>query len=593
MAKRNFKYGVQFEQGATALEIEMTCIRKGVGNGLAFHYEQMRRLLWPNLDSHRWHELCLKEIRRPNAKLTVLMGPGSSGKTHEAAWNYLCEYFVFPEETCVLVCSTDIRGLKKRVWAEMSMLWQEAKDQYSWLPGYYLESSLAITTENLEDVGVDKRKVRDMRKGLYGVPCEEEDQYRALRTFIGIKSPRMRLIADEASLMGPSFLKSFSNLNNNPDFQAIVLGNPNDILDPLGRAAEPVGGWSDHMEPSKTEVWDTSFFGGRCVNLIGTDSPNFDGPPDEPPKYPYLISRRNIEQTEKAFGKQSFEYYSQCVGCMKIAGMTKRVISADLCRKCGAHDDVVWLDNEPRVKISALDAAYGGDRCVTGHGEFGRDISGAIVINVFPPVIIPVSANSDNPEDEIAVWVREYNQRYGIPPENFFHDSTGRGSLGTAVARAWSAMCNPVEFGGPPTARPVCQDMWITDEETGARRLKRCDEHYSKFVTELWFTVRYTVEAKQMRNLPRDVMEEGCKRTWRIVRGNRYEIETKQEMKERTGQSPDLFDWLSILVEGARRRGFQIARLENSETVVQGTDWLREMRTKSRQFRRSTELVEV
>ena len=85
------KYGLSHQ---SELQIEMHCIRKGgrwtqngktYGMGLPHHYEQMRRILWPHLDSHRWHELCLKEIRRTNAKVTVLMGPGSSGKTHEAA----------------------------------------------------------------------------------------------------------------------------------------------------------------------------------------------------------------------------------------------------------------------------------------------------------------------------------------------------------------------------------------------------------------------------------------------------------------------------------------------------------------------------
>ena len=50
-------------------------------------------------------------------------------------------------------------------------------------------------------------------------------------------------------------------------------------------------------------------------------------------------------------------------------------------------------------------------------------------------------------------------------------------------------------------------------------------------------------------------------RIYRVVKGNRLEIEPKDEMKERVNKSPDLFDWLSIAVEGARQRGFKIQRI--------------------------------
>lgn len=594
MADTIEKYGALWPASASDLKIEMACIRQGgfwqlnektCGLGLPHHYEQFRKIVWPELDAHRWHNLCRDEILRN--KVTVLMGPGSSGKTHEAAWTKLTEYLCFPANTLVLVSSTDIRGLRLRVWGEMVSLWERARDRFPWLPGILIDSKLAITTDDL-----DEDKARDLRKGIIGIPCVQNGKFVGLGKYAGIKQARIRLIADEAQFMGGSFLSAFANLDKNADFRAIVLGNPNDPLDPLGKAAEPRDGWTGYISPEKTTAWDTRFFNGRCVNLIGTDSPNFDFPENEPTRYPYLISREKISNTLSFFPKESMEYQSQCVGSMKTGVLSRRVLTRDICRNFRAFENVTWKGTV-LTRIFALDAAYGGDRCVGGWIEFGLDLDGHTILNVHPPYIIPIRiATSESPEDQIATRIKNDCEALGIAPENVFHDATGRGSLGTALARAWSAQTNPIDFGGTPSERPVCLDLYIFDPKDRTRRLKRCDEHYSKFVTELWFSIRYAIEASQVRNLPEDVMEELCMREWEYTTNNKYTLEPKSGtpgkdgtprrpgMKERTGRSPDLADWLSIAVEGARRRGFNIARLANAEYESKSWNWLEELRDK-------------
>lgn len=580
----------------TDLKIEMGAIKLGgtwkdkagnaCGMGLSHHYEQMRRCLWPELDGdhngQRWHTLCRNEILKN--KVTVLMGSGSSGKTH-SCWIYLCEYLCFPEETCVLISSTHIDGLRLRVWAEITMLWQKAVDKFDFLAGHLLDSKILISTDDLSEDEFDERRVRDWRKGIKGIPCVQNGKFIGLSKFQGIKQKRMRLIADEAALMGGAFLSSFSNLDKNEDFRAIVLGNPSDPLDPLGKAAEPVDGWTSHMEPEKTTVWNTRFMSGRCVNLVGTDSPNFDFSADQPTRFKYLISREKIANTLSFFSKDSFEYYSQCVGVMKVGMLSRRVITRDLCRQFQATEDVIWKGTGT-TKVYALDSAYGGDRAVGGWGEFGEDITGKTILCFHPPSILPVKVGVKSPEDQLAERVKSDCVGSDIPPDSMFHDATGRGSLGTSLAREWSAQTNPVEFGGSPTDRPVCLDLFVIDPVTKQKRLKTCKEHYSKFVTELWFSVRYAIEAGQVRGLTEDVIEEGCMREWNRVKGDKIEIETKVDMKERVGRSPDLFDWASIIVEGARRKGFNISKLANAESEMVNREWVREAKEKQREFTR-------
>jgi hypothetical protein len=954
MSKTREKYGLTWPIENDDLLIELWMIRKGDdwlkknGRSLSFHYEEAKKILWPELDPHRWHNLCRDSILEN--KVCVLMGCGSSGKTNAAAWISLLDYFAFPKETCVLVCSTDVRGLKKRVWGEVTMLWEKAIQKFDYLPGNLLDSAIAITTESMEDLEYGERKSRDMRQGIFGIPCfpsgtlvdtptgkrkieslkigdavfnafgsgvvfetherttsdlvrvhfsdgrkidctpehpfftergwvnascletcdmvfsanealhimqqpnrkripkqkalqlslsklrarkelrsmreefqtaekkgreilqhnmrwnmgvsthgvcgvgyktmpslwkndeegspkqkvllrilQDEDCKKSMPTvrknvsfdigvveketisflqrtlqeegcwkaeckkasytnrrgddcleavskiscssthknraenigrekslvsaghsvsknktsggnrrwssqhsikenkrrsenkdssgawvervevlkqtgsgissdckkvhrvhniavtghpsysvngllvhncvqggkfvglskFIGVKQKRMRLVADEASAMNDSFLSSFSNLNKNEDFRAIVLGNPNDIHDPLGKAAEPLGGWTDEfLEPTKTRTWKTRFMNGLCVNLVGIDSPNHDFPADAPTKYKYLISKEKIDETLSFFSKDSVEYFSQCVGTMKIGTMARRILTRELCERFGAQTQAIWK-NDKRTKVYFLDASYGGDRAVCGGAEFGEDVNGKIVISFYPQKIIPVVVGGENVEDQLAKFVKQDCEALGISPSNMGHDATGRGSLGTALARIWSAETNPIESGGVPSDRPVSLDLFTTDEATGQRRLKLCKEFYDRKVSEFWFCVRYAVEAGQIRDLPEDAMEELCARKWDILKNGLHSVEVKDGtrskpgMKQRTGKSPDHGDCAAGVIEMARRKGFQISKLAMEDKKVFGKNWIEQDMKKSMNLQKDRQLQVV
>jgi hypothetical protein len=426
------------------------------------------------------------------------------------------------------------------------------------------------------------------------IPTVQGNKNVGLGKWIGRKQTHMRLIADDVTAMSPTFLSAFANLNNNIDFQAIVLGNPNDILDPLGVAAEPKDGWTAHLEPTKTEVWDTQFYSGRCINLVGTDSPNFDFPSDQPAHYPYLVSQKKIDETVTAFRKDSYEYYSQCVGVMRISQMSRRIVTRDLCRQFHAQEQAVWSGKSQRVKIGALDAAYGGDRCVGGSAEFGECLDSKTRLQFVPPHIVPVKHKTGSPmeeEDQISEFEKDYCETNSVLPENFFHDSTGRGSLGTSLSRIWSPRCNPVEFGGSPTKRPVSLETFTVDKITGLQRLKRCDEHYSKFVSELHYSLRMAIEADQIRGLPDEVMNELCMREWDRVAGDKIEVESKIKMKERIRRSPDLADWAAIILEGARRKGFIISKLGGQPPKSTAPDWLDKKMKSDQELRKSKQLT--
>jgi len=381
-----------------------------------------------------------------------------------------------------------------------------------------------------------------------------------------------------------------------------VLGNPVDFNDPLGKAAEPKDGWSNHLEPKKTECWDTRFMNGRCVNLIGTDSPNFDFPADEPTRYKYLISREKIANTLSFFPENSLEYYSQCIGAMKVAGMERRVLTRDIIRQYGADKDTAFQGET--TKVYFVDASRGGDKCVGGHGEFGVNVEGKIVLRLGEPKIIPIVVGSGtDPEYQIANFVKQDCTALGVPPANMGHDATGWGSLGTALAVVWSNQTIPVEAGGTPTNRPVCNDLFIMDDSKNPplKRLKLCHEHYEKRVTEFWFSLRYAVESAQVKNLPDDAIEDLVERKWDYSKGNKIVVEAKSSrvladgtrkvgMKERIGRSPDHGDWACGILEMARRRGFLIERLGKNEDKPKLDTHLQRLHQQQQQFLQSRQL---
>ena len=553
MSKTFERYGAEFPGELNDLQVEMVCIRKGgvwenkagkkCGEGLFFHYRRMHQLAWPEEDHHRWSDLILGEII--GNVFTILMGCKDSGKTHGMTKFALCDYWCFPEKTLIIVSSTTVASLEGRIWGDMKSMFRSAKDRWPELAGNVIDNKKAICTDDIND---EDTLVRDMRKGILCIACKTSSgaDNSNISNYVGYKQVRRRYFADEFQFMSNAMFGALANVNSG-DFKMVVGGNPTGQDDPLDKMSEPKEGWQSVNDISKTTVWENRLFSNsKTVCLYGLDSPNFDYPESEPTKYPYMINRDSIARVVSGYGKDSIQYWQMCVGMRRVGLDARRILTRLICDTGGAFNDVIWDGEKAPVKIFALDAAYGGtdaDRCVGGYGEFGKDVSGKIVLKFWPPMIVPVSVRkAGSPEDQIAEWTKNFCQSAGIPPENCFYDSTGRGSLGTAFARLWSNLVNPVEFGGAPSKRPTSLDHFIYDLSTGERRIQTCEEAYLNFVTELWYSMRYAVEAGQVRSLPQECAAEFFQREWLQVRA-KIQVEPKSDMKLRTGRSPDYADW--------------------------------------------------
>lgn len=594
-------YGLRWSEDTDQLAIELAMIRAGgkvtyngkeTGSGLFEHFMNARRLAWPNRYRHRWTDLMYRNFIEND--VTVLMGAASTQKTSHASEFCMLNYWARPEKTLVVLSTVNMDKLDIGVWAEVKMLWSEGRQRYPWLAGNLIEHRKAITTDSLEEDGT-----RDFRKGVLGRPCYVGGKWVGLGILAGLKQDFLFYVADELQFMQEAFTLSWPHLFSNGQVKIIGSGNPkHDPDDELAKTAEPLCGWNAMPEPDKTAVWDTKFMGAKCINLIGTDSPNFDTPAGQPAPFPRLINRKFAERIAHDHGEGSFEYYRLVKGVMKVAFVHSRVITRQLCRDHHALEEVRWKDDQ-QTHIYALDPSYGGeDRCVGMPGKFGTDVDGNLILLLQPYTVYELDLRKSLAvEDQIAEKLAKELETYEVSPENCFYDSVGKGTIGAAFARKFGhSVPVAVDSGARPTKRPVREDLYVADEN--GRRLKRCDEHYSKFVSELWFSVRYTIEAEQLRGLLTDVMVEGCARVYEMVAGNKLEVEPKsdprkkEDLKRRLGKSPDLFDAVAILVEGARQRGFKIQRLGiTTEDGRDGFNWLKEKVNKHEHLVRSKQLA--
>ncbi len=594
-----FKYNLYWQRTVDPASAELDMIRHGgqwkkqdgtlAGEGLEFHFKEFIRIVWPWVVQHKWFNLILKHYL--THRTIVLIGPASSSKTFSSAILVLVDYFAHPDCTTVICCSTTKERLQDRVWADITKLFRSAKAERKWLPGNIIEGRLRIITDSRKD----SPDGRDFRNGVVGVAAKRGESFVGLSDFAGIKNKRVRLLGDELSLLPRAFCDSISNLDKNPDFKCIGLGNPKETTDALGVLGEPsaaLGGWDGGIDQQfGTKTWPIRRDEGIAIQLPGDDSPNLDGQLGIP-----LISQSDMNRDISFYGKESLWYTMMDLGRMPKGQGSRRVLTRQLCLKYHTMDEPVWRDTK-QTHIAFLDAAYrgvGGDRCVFGTMSFGYEVpmekfsipdssiahsmtdksANRQIIALKEMMVVPIDPGFDDPaEYQIARFVMKQCEDRGIPPEDFFYDAGMRTSLVSAFVKVWGSPGETIDFGGSPTDDSVSADIPMA-----------CKDYYSKFVSQLWFSVRLAVEADQVRGFTEDVIMEFSAREYGKVGNNKIEVEPKDKVKEKTGRSCDLADAFVCGLYGALQRGFSIANLRPPPRPSRGPDWREALRERAKKL---------
>ena len=561
---------------------------KTVGNGPAYHYKTGMMLLWPEIKWWKGCDLILDNYITHRSM--AILGPASLGKTFLCSALAQWDYFIDPQKTKVLICSTTAERMRDRIWGQVVRFHTLAKKHHSWLPGHVISGRMRLLTNER----LDSDNPEDCGSGCMGLPCKRGENLITLSDFAGLKAPRLRLFGDEVQFLPIGFVHAISGLDKNPDLKVVGMGNPKDTIDALGILAEPsqeLGGWDGGIDQQgSSKSWSTRRPDGCAVQLVCYDSPNLDGKFGAP-----LITQEQIDRDIAVYGKNSIQFTMLNEGRMPHGMSSKRILTRQECHLQKAHEAPLWL-NSALTDIVYLDAAYGGvggDRCILGHLKFGREsLAAAIsepnkdgivaqlqpvdrnrqIIALETSMVLPIEITAKKTiVDQIVDFCKNYCVQRGIPPQNFFYDSGMRTALVQRFGEHWPGT-NSIDCGGEPSDRNVSGDIQIPAKT-----------YYRKKITELWYSVRWTVISGQMRSLPEDEMQELTSREWRMTAGNKIEVEPKPLMKSKFGRSPDKADGLAIGIEGARQKGFVIRRFVlPSKQNVKSTQWKQDLRQQAR-----------
>lgn len=534
-------------------------------------------LLWNNENSTRrvvwnpWTERMLRAML--DYRYVGLAGCGSSGKSDAAAVFALVEWLAAPTETLCLITSTTISGAKKRVWKSVTELWNSLESEWK-RDGKSLPGKMLSSGNDAMIKGVDVNGKFSEALGLGIVAADTSSDQAASKKLKGLKSPaegrgRLRLIADELPDLGRSvYVSAVGNLNANPDFKCVGLGNPRYKMDPFGELCEPSRPGGYGAVTASDESWDTDL--GICIRFDATQSPRITDPNGDK-LYPWMPDAQYIKQIAKKFGEDSAEFWSQVKGMWPPDGLSNSIWSEGELLAAQNSEPIHW-DNPAMVqRISALDIPYtsGGDRAPFIWAECGK-VNGVKKMRILGLKILSEGISEDSfkgeksDKEEVMSsnlhMIHQYkslNMELGIKPRFTGFDSTAGGKIFSDwVTADWKPGCRAINFGSKPVDR-----LTAFNEEEG---------DYGNRVAQLWCQPKPLVRQGQITGISRELSMELCQRKFssKATSGKLW-IETKDEMKRRTGESPDLADSFVILVEVALLNGLlefeEVKRVERSE----------------------------
>lgn len=511
------------------------------GLGRVRHLFEAKHLIWPETKKtlHDWTVRRYKAFCAGHKVITLAGGAGSS-KSYDCAYYALLWWWANPEERTVLIASTTISSLTKRIW---NYVGSGLRDAHGGMPGIMRTNPTPLIKYHKDD----------SLHCVHGIALKEGESDRTLRDIIGIHPKEALLvIVDEATDVTPAITDAIANWDKGDvKFQMICIGNSKDRLDPHGKLSKPKRGWNS-VDPDLDEEWETNL--GVCLYFDCYKSPAIHATYKD--KLKFLINEEQIREDEKNLGKNDPKFWRFTRGFWPPDSLTKTVLSLSLVEKYNADKPTRWLGTWKR-KLAALDPAVTseGDECILRFADLGPFEDGTVGLDFGGEdsiVSLQLDARSNEPITyQIVRQVKKECLKRGVEPEFFGADTWGFGmGAGDVFQAEWSDNIHRIVSAGAAT------DRFLTSEE-----VETAYEAYDRKITELWFAMRTFVSAGQIRGLDEETIEQFCSREY-FWKGKRFSLETKKEYKKRMGKedsptgSPDRADAAALLLEVARLNGF-------------------------------------
>lgn len=476
-----------------------------------------------------WFEECARAYA--SSSYIAAMGCGNSGKT----WNFhtlaFGDFMSDPRHTQAIFTTTSQSGLDTRMWPILS--------------GHYR----AIRPAGWRIINNPRKMIMsdkdDPKHTMRAVAIEERaNKNMVTDNIIGVHSDRIIWIVDEATSAPQAVFDAWSNLAGGTTHRRFVLlGNPFDQLDTLGRFCRPVKGW-DKLSKD-TERWTFQFQGetGIGLHFNGEKSPNLAYPvkTNGSSKWSFLFGHFDLKRHQSSKDENPLGYARFCEGWFADSSIVPKVMTFTHIEEAGSRGKTVFYG---AVKnFASLDPAFGGDRATLKIWKMGIcSESEQQVMEQIGDFTVPIKPGQ--------IIGREIGQYVLKKREQFHFDTIGIDTTTENSAPAeWLKLNSNLEvigvnFGGSASDLPISP----TDPML-------CKERYVNMVTELWFTVRMIL--RQIRGLDEETCVELCSRYFdRVGKPEKVVVEPKKKMKERThGKSPDLGDAVAIAAQVFRKLG--------------------------------------
>lgn len=540
---KRIKYGHYWPVEYDDLHIELAAFRlklpieKG-GLGRLGHYQNICKIFWPTHKASEWSNIMQAEFcgdsRLEGPLNIVVTGPGAASKSTEAAKFAVVWQQMAPLKTAIPVTSTAVNMAKRRIWAEITSMWEKANAQVQKKFKRGIAGHLLMSSSEIQAVKGDSKHA------IAIVPGSPKYSKEGTKKIQGWHAEYVLILADELQDMTPEIIESCVNMKaGTKEFIFIGLGNGNSWLNTLGQTMMPESGNPEDVTVEMPR-WNT--VDGICLHLDGLQSPNIL----DPGKYPWLLGQKEIGDTIRKHGEDSVQYWQMVRGFPPPDGSINAVVPESMLMKfrCMTDEDLL-----PGWKwMAGLDPAFIGDDCVLKFAKVGtfKDGSRRGVVFADRHNIRAKSSHASEPLDyQIAHQVIAMCKERGVAPEDFALDCTGSGrGVAAIIRKEWSNEIHLVEFGGSPSDLPVSE----LDPTKGI-------DAYANRSTELWWGFRIFCVNGQVRGVSNVAAREfGC-RTYITVKGKAL-IQTKSEVKKTLGRSPDEADASVLIIDNMRFKGF-------------------------------------
>ena len=512
------------------------------GLGKHQHLKNAMMLLWPDLYGGeaapgipRWRDdLEMLTWAWCTHRVISVIGHASAAKTHTFAHIIAACYIADPRNSIITLTSTHLTGLRKRIWADTVSAIRLAHLGKSVHGGHLFD------VRN-HDMTIRPAGSKEDKYVIEGIATDRGQD--AVEKIQGTHSRRSRyVVIDEAQGTPQAIFEAAANLMTDQDFRMVQLANPTRRYSEFGSWCEPKNGWKS-VDPDIDTHWDTKR-GGICLKLDGLKSANIK---IGRTIFPFLIRQDYLDNVATAFGVGSPRWWTFVRGWFAPEGLFGITFPSAVLTKAERKFEYQF---EP-TRIAALDPAFeGGDQCVLSIAEFGEANGSKHAMNLIRslPIKVAVSDRSEPIDYLIAAEVKRICADYKVGPENFIMDVTGAGrGVAAILEKEWSPNINRCNFGGGPS-----------DRRLKTSEAESCNELFDRFVSELWWAGRAWMEEGMVGNITdefKSLRDQLSSRQYETVKDKKIRLETKKEMKDRLGYSPDEADAFVMLIELLRRKG--------------------------------------